>query len=302
MRKTIAIMSLLATSLLSAGAFAQPEGAPPAAPAPEGAPPAAPAPEGAAPEAAAPAPAAAPAAAAGDASGLTLSAGAAQVTVPVVLNLSKDLVLKPVMIPLDLRYGVTNELTAFVSHTEMGMSLATGGGVCLGGKDRGCSKFYNNVAIGGMYSLMKNNGLELAGLVALDLRSIDPMHLAIDVGVAVKYVSAPISVSVTPTFGIGANKRDEGNKEKIAAPVQIAFQASSELAVFLDSGIVGYTKDFSKNYRVPVGVGAGYTVQPGLVVGAEFIFPMLVAGDAWISDVKGANSRAAMLFASYRTK
>ena len=56
MRKTIAILSLLATSLMSYGASAQPEGVPPAAPPPEGAPPAAEAPV------AAPAPAAAPAA------------------------------------------------------------------------------------------------------------------------------------------------------------------------------------------------------------------------------------------------
>lgn len=54
MRKTIAILSLLATSLMSYGASAQPEGAPPAAPPPEGAPPVAAAPE------AAPAPAVAP--------------------------------------------------------------------------------------------------------------------------------------------------------------------------------------------------------------------------------------------------
>jgi hypothetical protein len=60
MRKTIAILSVLATSLISYGASAQPEGAPPAAPPPEGAPPAAAAPE------AAPAPAPAPVAAAED--------------------------------------------------------------------------------------------------------------------------------------------------------------------------------------------------------------------------------------------
>jgi hypothetical protein len=60
MRKTIAILSLLATSLMSYGASAQPEGAPPAAPPPEGAAPAAAAPE------AAPAPAPAPAPVAGE--------------------------------------------------------------------------------------------------------------------------------------------------------------------------------------------------------------------------------------------
>jgi hypothetical protein len=302
MRKTTAFLTILATSLLSYGASAQPEGAPPAAPPPEGAPPAAPAPEGAAPAAeVAPAPAAAPA---GDASGLTLSAGAFQATVPVVLNLSKEAVLKPVWIPLDLRYGVTSELTVFAAHNAMGMSpafampMVGGGGVCLGGEERGCAKLYNNLAIGGMYSLTKNNGVELAALAALDIRSLDPMYLAIDVGVAFRYVSAPISLTVTPILGVGANKRSEENKEMLSVPVQVAFQATPELSVFLDTGIIGRTKKFGDNYVVPVGIGGAYAVQPGLTVGAEFMLPKVVSG---IEGNKAMDSRTLMLFAAYRT-
>jgi hypothetical protein len=198
---------------------------------------------------------------------------------------------------------VTNELTAFVSHSTMGMApaFATYGtsGVCLGGTDRNCPKFYNNVAVGGMYSLLKNNGLELAGLVAADFRSLDPMHLAIDVGVAVKYVSAPISVTATPQIGIGANKRSEGNKEILSVPVQVAFQATSELAVFLDTGIIGQTKKFGDNYVVPVGIGGAFAVQPGLSVGAEFMLTRVVTG---MDGNEAMDNRTLALFASYRTK
>jgi hypothetical protein len=303
MRKTTAFLTILATSLLSYGASAQPEGAPPAAPPPEGAPPAAPAPEGAAPAEAAPAPAAAAAPAGDDyvSRGLTLSAGTLQVTLPVVLNLSKDAVLKPVYIPLDLRFGVTNELTVFVSHSMMGMSPGfMGGGVCLGGKDRGCAKFYNNVTVGGMYSLMKNNGLELAGLLAADVRQIsDDLLLAVDVGVAVKYVSAPIAVTATPTLGLGVNKRtDFNNKEWLSVPVQVAFQATPELALFLDTGIFGATKSFGDNYVVPVGIGGVFAVQHGLDVGAEFMLPKVVSG---IEGNKAMDARTLTVFAAYRT-
>ena len=125
---------------------------------------------------------------------LTLSAGTFQATVPVVLNLSKNAVLKPVWVPLDLRYGVNNELEVFVSHNYLGAPVACGqGGVCLGGTSRGCEKFYNNINVGGQYSLLKSNGVELSGLAALDVRRLsDPMYLAIDVGVGFKYLTGPI--------------------------------------------------------------------------------------------------------------
>ncbi len=67
---------------------------------------------------------------------LTLAAGMFQATVPIVLNLSKSAVLKPVWVPLDLRYGVNDQLEVFLSHTMGGTPLALGhGGLCLGGKD-----------------------------------------------------------------------------------------------------------------------------------------------------------------------
>jgi hypothetical protein len=230
---------------------------------------------------------------------LTLGAGTFQATVPVVLNLSKSAVLKPVWVPLNLSYGVTDQLTVFINHTTPNGALAEDGGVCIGGKDRFCDKFYNNVNVGAQFSFLKDNGIELSGLGALVLPSLDPMRLKIDVGVGFKYVAAPISVKVTPQIAIGANKRSEGNKEEIAVPLEIAFQASPELAVFVDSGIGGPTSHFGDNYVVPVGIGAAFAAMPNLDVGAEFMLPAVVTG------MKGDNATDARylgVFASYRTK
>jgi hypothetical protein len=304
MRK-VSLFLGLALLTLAGSARAQNETAPPVIP--DTAPPALDA-NGApvaAPEAA-PAPTPAPAAvAAGDyvSAPLTTSAGALKVTLPIVLSLSKDAVLKPVWIPLVLAYGVTDQLEVFVSHTGVGTPIATGGGVCIGGKDRGCGKFYNNLNLGAQFSFLRDNGIELAGIGALEFRTLDPMHLAIDLGVNFKYVGGPLAVRVTPVIGIGANKRSEGNKEAISVPVQIAFQASHELAVFLDSGIYGQTTDFSKNYTVPVGIGASFAVQPGLDVGAEFLLPMVVRGSYYKDlGIGAADSRMLGVFATYRTK
>ena len=211
--------------------------------------------------------------------------------------------LKPVWVPLDLRYGVNDQLEVFVSHNYLGAPAALGqGGVCLGGTSRGCEKFYNNINVGGQYSLLKSNGVELSGLAALDVRRLsDPMYLAIDVGVGFKYVSAPISIKVAPQIGIGANKRSEGNKEVLSVPVQIAFQATPQLAAFLDTGIFGSTDHFSDVYGVPVGIGASFLVQHGLDVGAEFMLRQALAGSTVLSDMKGVNDRTLTVFAAYRT-
>jgi hypothetical protein len=316
MRTKTAILSVLATSLMSFSAIAQ-EAAPPPA---EGAPPVT---EGAPAEAAAAAPAPAPEAAPAPAPApavapagypdeyalrpLTLAAGMFQGTLPVVLNLSKSRMLKPVWIPLDLRFGVTNELEVFVSHSYPGVSpamqLLGGGGLCLGGTSRGCEKFYNNAMLGGQYSVLKASGLELAGLLALDLRRFTgPMLMGVDVGVAVKYVAAPVSVKLVPQVSIGLNKRGEGNKEDLAVPLQIAVQAAPQIAAFLDTGIGSTVKDFSKNFMVPVGVGASYLAMHGLDVGLEFMFPTLVRGDN-IKQLGGAaDFRTLMLFAAWRSQ
>lgn len=241
---------------------------------------------------------------------LTLAGGTFQATVPVVLNLSKNAVLKPVWIPLDLRYGVNDQLELFVSHNIHATPLAFGGGgLCLGGKDRGCTKsngdssFYNNLNVGAQFSLTKSGGIELSGIGALEIREISPDLLAaIDVGVGFKYVGAPVSIKAAPMIGIGVTKRSaDNNKEFISVPVQLAFQASPQLAAFIDTGIFGPTSHFGDLYALPVGIGASFLASHGLDVGAEFMLPALVAGSAYVSDAKGVNVRTLMVFAAYRT-
>jgi hypothetical protein len=304
MRKNIAILSILATSLMSYAAVAQDEAE--AAPPPEGAAPAAP--EAAAPAPApeaAPVPAAAPAAAPGSYPDeytlrpLTLAAGMFQVTLPVVLNLSKSKALKPVWIPLDLRYGVMDQLEVFVSHTTFGGPLATGGGVCLG-KKANCPKIYNNLNVGGQYSFLKASGLELSGLLAAEFREFSPdMLFAVDVGVGVKYIAAPVSVKLAPQIGIGVNKRSAlDNKEFVSVPLQIAVQAAPQIAAFLDSGIFGPTSHFGDNYVVPLGIGVDFLAMHGLDVGAEFMLTRLVTGE---KGDKALDARTLMIYGAWRS-
>lgn len=296
------VSTLVGLSLFALAGMARAQEAAPAADMaapPAGDPAAAPAPAEVAP---APAPVAAPAAGTDYVSrGLTQTAGNLQVTVPVVLNLSKELVLKPVWVPLDIRYGVNDQLEVFLTHSSTnGYPIAAGGGLCLGGKDRGCPKAYDNFNVGGQFSLLKDNGIELAVLAAFVMRSLDASTYAADVGVNFKYASGPLAVKAAPQVMIGLNKRDGGNiKQTIAVPVQVAFQATPELAAFVDTGIYGPTEKFGDFYTVPVGIGAAFAAMPNLDVGAEFMLPVVVTG---LPDNKAFDNRMLAVFASWRMK
>ena len=299
MRKVSALVSL-ALVALTGSALAQDE-APAAAPAVDTA--TAPAGNGAAAMVPAPEASPAPTSPVGTtyvSRGLTVGAGALQVTLPVVLDLSKDEMLKPVWIPLDLRFGVTDQLDVFLSHNYFGLPLAfRGGGVCIGGKDRNCRKFYDNLNLGAEFSFLKKAGVELSGIGALEFRALDPLHLVVDLGIGFKYSGGPVAIKAAPQIGIAVNKREEQPKEFIAVPVQIALQATHEMAVFLDTGVFGPRDGFSQEYAVPVGVGTSFAVMPILDVGAEFMLPLVLTGN---KDNKALDTRTLMIYAAFRKK
>jgi hypothetical protein len=219
---------------------------------------------------------------------LTLKSGMLEVEVPVEVNLSKDKVGKPINIPLSVGYGVNDQLELRLVH---------GTGLCLTGKDNDCDKVYNDVGLNAYYSFMKSGDIELAALVGVNFLSLDPSKVAAPVGVGIKYISAPLSVTVAPTVYVGLNKRDAGNKEVIVVPVQAAFQANTQLAAYVNTGIAGMADGFGDSYVIPLGVGANYLVQHGLDVGAEFTLTSLVTG---ADGNKALDSRQLVVFARWR--
>jgi len=299
-RKTIARLWIFGASLAASAAIAQDQVAPPSEgpiPVPEETPAAAPAPGPAA------TPVWTPPLGYPDAyvlRPLTVPPGMFQGTLPVVLSLSANAVFKPVWLPLDMRFGMTDQLEFFVSHNALGAPLAVGdGGFCLG-KKQYCPHTYNNLNVGGQFSFAKSKGFEVSGLLAAEFEQFSPdLLFAVDVGVGVKYVSAVFSAKATPRLGVGVNRRNSGNEqEAIAVPVQLALQGAPRLAAFVDTGIFGPTSQFSGKYTIPVGVGADFLARHGFDVGAEFMFRSLGQGSAVAG--KATDSRTLMLYAVWR--
>ncbi|MGC9985608.1 MAG: hypothetical protein ABSF35_18515 [Polyangia bacterium] len=231
---------------------------------------------------------------------LTVPPGMFQGTVPVVLNLSKGAVFKPVWLPLDMRFGMTEQFELFLSGNDLGAPTAVGhGGICLG-RARYCPNWYNNLNLGGHYSFLKRGTLELSGFVVAEFKQFTPDTLfAIDAGVAVKYVAGVFSVKTAPRIGVGAYRRSARNAEGMGVPIQIAIQAKPEIAIFLDTGVFASMNQFGGTWQVPLGIGADLFVRHGVDVGAEFMLPALGAGSA--VTPKAADSRTLMLYAVWRS-
>ena len=191
-----------------------------------------------------------------------LPTGMVQLKVPVVINLSKDAVASPVFIPFDLRLGLTDELEMRLFHPVHGL--------CVSGHAKGCGHIYNDLALGMLYSVMREQGMELSLLGAVEVDSFaSPALVRLDAGVAFKYVHAPYSIATWPYVGIGISHRD-GNGDSINLPVEFAYQLSSPTALFLESGLYGATRDFGNTWSMPLGVGINYLLQHGVDMGAEF--------------------------------
>jgi hypothetical protein len=192
---------------------------------------------------------------------LELPPSMVQLKVPVIINLSRGSVANPVWIPFELRLGLTDELELRLFHPVHGL--------CVSGRSRGCGQVYNDLGLGMLYSVMREQGMDLALLAAFEVTSFsDPALLRLDAGMAFKYVHAPFSVATWPYFGFGLDHRDE-NGDSINIPIEFAFQLSPPTALFLETGLYGALHDLGNAWSMPVGVGINYLLGHGVDIGAE---------------------------------
>jgi hypothetical protein len=217
---------------------------------------------------------------------LQLPTGMVQLKVPVIINLSKDSVGSPVFIPFELRLGLTSDLELRIFHPDHGL--------CISGQAKGCGRVYNDLGLGMLYSVMREQGMELALLGAVEVASFSsPALLRLDAGMAFKYVHAPFSIAAWPYVGIGLNHRD-GNGDSINIPVEFAYQLSPPTALFVESGFFGDAHDFGNSWSSPLGVGINYLLQHGVDLGAEFKFTNLIGNGS------GADGRLFLVYFAFR--
>ncbi|HXN54882.1 MAG TPA: hypothetical protein VN874_01340 [Myxococcales bacterium] len=233
---------------------------------------------------------------------LTLAEDLTQIDLPVVFNLTKDFVGKPVTIPLRLAYGVTDGFTLAITHQT---------GLCLGGTSNGCAKVYNDVGLQGLFSLVPSGIFQAALAAGAVLPSItEPFLAAARVGFDTRFGRGPIALRIDPRVQIGLNERNPpplglgssvavANRDALEVPVTLQLQAMPNLALWVGSGVFGQLNplvgSFSDSYAIPLSFGAAYT-SGDVDVGAQFAFPY-VRGPVGLS---GTDIRVGEVFASFR--
>jgi hypothetical protein len=239
---------------------------------------------------------------------LTLAPGMAEITIPVNINLSPDLVGKPIFLNPSIYYGVTRDITVGVRHFV---------GLCVTGASNGCPDVYNDVGIDSVFSLVRSQAFDVALGLGLDMfRITDPTTLAAEARVQFKYGTGPVALVFIPTLAVGLANRDEvaptttgfalhqlgpfaqesiGNRESLSLPLQLEVQLASPLAVFGTVSVSGPLDPpvgtFGDFYSVPVNAGIQLALSRQVDVGALLSWPML-AGPNHNGDLRFVAAQA----------
>jgi hypothetical protein len=235
---------------------------------------------------------------------LVLATGKWEIRVPLAINMSKESAAKPLSLPVDVYYGLNEQLTVGVTHSfgvvQPVLPYRPGYGICLSSEENGCAKVYNNIGLDAIYQFMPGV-IQLAGHGGLDIWSIsDPFLADLRLGVLFQApLATNIAIMADPRLFIGLNKRDEyGNKEALWLPLAVQFWVNEMIRVSARTNLGGPLDGFSDYYFGALGVWAGFNINAMIEAFASFDFTNLYGKKA--SGVGAADGRALVLGANFR--
>jgi len=262
------------------------------------------------PAAMAPAPEAPAAAPATSGERVTMPAKRGMVHAQIGINLSTDLVGKPINLSPDIWYGLNDKLTIGLIHTGVGQTGIQGGvgtSLCLTGEDNGCGKIYDNVGIDLRYTLKSDAKLQIALDGGLFVNSFDPFQLRLKVGVAGRYrLGKQLALEFQPNISFGVTERDGavdamgnslgGNKEALALPATFVYGLNEKIGLLGQVSLSLPFEDAGDLYAVGLALGGNYALNKQFSLELIFALPLVVTG---IEDAGGVDARTLTLGGSY---
>ncbi len=228
---------------------------------------------------------------------LTLPKGRLVLDAFIGISLSTDLVGKPFSISPDVWYGVSDDLTVGLVHSGRGGNGFMGAvntSLCLAGEENGCGDIYSNVGVNARYKL-KTGPLSYAVDGGLYARSIDPLALALKLGIVGRWSKDKLAVELQPNVFIGVTERDL-NKELLSIPVTAYYAVAAQIALAVQIGVQLPFEEIGDTYKVPLSIGAFYGLNESLNLSLAFSLPQIVAGTDGGADVRSLTLGATYAF------
>lgn len=240
---------------------------------------------------------------------LTLPQYMAEIHAEAMFNISRGNVFKDVSLTPDVYFGITDDVQVGINHSKT-MGVYTGPStapLCIGGNTQ-CygGKVYDQIALDGLFRVLKKDELQLGIHGILGGQTLDPFGLALRVGAQLRWKPVDVlSLDFDPGLGIGITNRDRsfkaisnGNKEYLYLPMRANVQVLDALTVFGDVYLVLPFDRAGDLVRFGTNVGAQYAITNKIDVGAEFRLPFLIHGDAYRNT--GFDVRQTGVFANFR--
>jgi hypothetical protein len=236
---------------------------------------------------------------------LTLPKGRLVLDAFIEIGLSDGSEFEPISVSPDVWYGVSDDLTVGLVHSGRGASGfigSVGDSLCLSGEGGGCGDIYSNVGLNARYKL-KTGPLSYAVDGGLYANSIDPLALAVKLGVVGRWQKAKLAVEFQPNVFIGVTERDGvvtggvavgGNKEILSIPVTAYYAVGPKVALSLQTGVVMPFEEIADTFTVPLSLGGHYSLNESMNLTLAFTFPAIIAGTEG-----GIDARSLTLGATY---
>lgn len=231
---------------------------------------------------------------------LTLPKGRAVLNAFLEINLSSDAVGKPISLSPDVWYGVTDEITAGLVHSNAGATgfmgaigsgfTGNGASLCLAGSDNGCPDVYTGFGLEGRYKLKPAFGFTLVADGGLYVRHLsDPFELSLKIGALGRWHKDKLAVELNPSLLIGITNRTQSqtvggvtldvtlNDDVLFLPGTVLYTVAPQIDVMGQTGFFLPLEHTGDTYAIPLSVGASYHLNESVNLTLALSLPRLIA-------------------------
>ena len=193
---------------------------------------------------------------------------------------------EPILLAPELRYGISGQLQVGVTHTNH--SFFPPAGVCLSGEENKCPKLYNAIGLELEYAISRGDSVDLSARAGATTGRFDPdFALGATAGLEIRFRGGALALVLDPNVYIGIIERDtfpfgmadNTHPDYLFVPATLQYQLSTQMMIFLGSGLNTPLKDMGDFYQIPAGLGATYAISNRMDAGAELQFANVAGKD-----------------------